>query len=273
MNADNLTFAGKSGGDIPPANESDLVKETTTKDFRADVHRCLARCPGARRLLGALVRSLPPADARPREGGEREGGAIRLVKVNIDDHPPLAGQLGIQSIPAVFAFKNGHPLDGFMGAISEGQVTAFITRVGGPGDAGEPNVSAQSANEIHRAEDYHSPDANKNTPARDADNSPPEQRTAAVGAERLFICHASEDRSVAIGVVSQLEARGVRCWISSRDIRPGRPFDNEIVSAIEKCFAVLLLFSDRCNDKDYIRREITVAGEAGKLIIDYSLSN
>jgi putative thioredoxin len=59
-------------------------------------------------------------------------GKVKLVKMNIDDHPQIPGQLGIQSIPAVIAFKNGQPLDGFMGAVPESQVMAFIERVAGP---------------------------------------------------------------------------------------------------------------------------------------------
>jgi putative thioredoxin len=59
------------------------------------------------------------------------GGAVKLVKMNIDDHPAIAGQLGIQSIPAVIAFRDGRPLDGFMGALPESQVKAFIKKVGG----------------------------------------------------------------------------------------------------------------------------------------------
>jgi putative thioredoxin len=53
--------------------------------------------------------------------------------MNIDEHPSIAGQLGIQSIPAVIAFKDGKPVDGFMGAVPETQVTAFIDRVAGNG--------------------------------------------------------------------------------------------------------------------------------------------
>ena len=56
-------------------------------------------------------------------------GAVKLVKMNIDDHPAIPGQMGIQSIPAVIAFVNGQPADGFMGALPEGQVLAFIDRV------------------------------------------------------------------------------------------------------------------------------------------------
>jgi putative thioredoxin len=49
--------------------------------------------------------------------------------MDIDKHPSIPGQLGIQSIPAVFAFVNGQPIDGFLGALPESQVTAFIERV------------------------------------------------------------------------------------------------------------------------------------------------
>jgi putative thioredoxin len=56
-------------------------------------------------------------------------GKVKLVKMNIDEHPAIAGQMGIQSIPAVIAFVNGQPADGFMGAVPEGQVTAFLERL------------------------------------------------------------------------------------------------------------------------------------------------
>ncbi|ARO26042.1 co-chaperone YbbN [Rhizobium sp. S9] len=64
-------------------------------------------------------------------------GRVRLVKMNIDDHPSIAGQLGIQSIPAVIAFVNGRPADGFMGAVPESQITQFIDRIAGPAGADE----------------------------------------------------------------------------------------------------------------------------------------
>ncbi|MDR9762571.1 thioredoxin [Rhizobium redzepovicii] len=64
-------------------------------------------------------------------------GRVRLVKMNIDDHPSIAGQLGIQSIPAVIAFVNGRPADGFMGAVPESQIQQFIDRIAGPAGADE----------------------------------------------------------------------------------------------------------------------------------------
>jgi putative thioredoxin len=60
------------------------------------------------------------------------GGKVTLVKMNIDEHPQIPGQLGIQSIPAVFAFDKGQPVDGFVGALPESQIRAFIERLVGP---------------------------------------------------------------------------------------------------------------------------------------------
>jgi putative thioredoxin len=89
-------------------------------------------------------------------------GAIALVKVNIDEHPEIPGQMGVQSIPAVFAFKDGRPVDGFMGALPESQLNAFIARLIGESvddaaeieaaeatlAAGDVNTAAQAFGEI-----------------------------------------------------------------------------------------------------------------------------
>jgi putative thioredoxin len=72
------------------------------------------------------------------------GGKVKLVKMNIDDHPQIPGQLGIQSIPAVIAFDKGQPIDGFMGALPEGQVRGFIERLVGPLTAGADELIAQA---------------------------------------------------------------------------------------------------------------------------------
>jgi putative thioredoxin len=56
-------------------------------------------------------------------------GKVKLVKMDIDKHPQIPGQLGIQSIPAVFAFVNGQPVDGFLGALPESQIVAFLERI------------------------------------------------------------------------------------------------------------------------------------------------
>jgi formylglycine-generating enzyme required for sulfatase activity len=89
----------------------------------------------------------------------------------------------------------------------------------------------------------------------------------------LFVSHVSEDQSAAADIVGELERRGVPCWIAPRDVRPGKPFDDEIAEAIDASRAMLLIFSEHCNESEYIRREVTVAGEAGKIIIPFRIEN
>jgi putative thioredoxin len=74
-------------------------------------------------------------------------GKVKLVKMNIDDHPAIPGQMGIQSIPAVIAFVNGQPADGFMGALPESQVLAFIERVT------KGSVGAETKDQLKEADD------------------------------------------------------------------------------------------------------------------------
>lgn len=63
-----------------------------------------------------------------------EGGKVKLVKVNIDENPAVAGQLGVRSIPAVFAFKDGQPVDGFQGGQPESELKKFVGRLTGAVD-------------------------------------------------------------------------------------------------------------------------------------------
>src|SRR5215472_17830567 len=66
---------------------------------------------------------------------EAAGGAVKLVKVNIDENPEIAQQLRIQSIPTVYAFRNGQPIDGFMGAIPDSQLRQFVQGLMGASEA------------------------------------------------------------------------------------------------------------------------------------------
>jgi len=105
------------------------VKDTTTQAFMKDVIEESRRqpvlvdfwapwCGPCKQLTPVLEKVVKAAK-----------GKVRLVKMNIDEHPAVPGQLGIQSIPAIIAFVNGQPADGFMGALPESQVTAFIERI------------------------------------------------------------------------------------------------------------------------------------------------
>src|SRR5258708_22857391 len=71
-------------------------------------------------------------------------GAVRMVKLNIDENPEIAQQMRIQSIPAVYAFKDGRPVDGFVGAQPESQVKQFVQRLGGAAAAPPPIAAALS---------------------------------------------------------------------------------------------------------------------------------
>lgn len=116
----------------PGTPSDDLVKDTTTADFRQDV---LAESMNQPVLVdfwapwcGPCKQLTPVIEKAVRAAG----GKVKLVKMNIDEHPQIAGQLGVQSIPAVFAFQRGQPVDGFMGALPESQIKAFIERLVGP---------------------------------------------------------------------------------------------------------------------------------------------
>jgi putative thioredoxin len=73
-------------------------------------------------------------------------GKVKLVKINIDENPAIAGQLGVRSIPAVFAFDRGRPVDGFTGALPESQIRMFVEKLSGTaGGAGEEELQAALA--------------------------------------------------------------------------------------------------------------------------------
>lgn len=82
-------------------------------------------------------------------------GKVRLVKINIDENPAVAGQLRVQSIPAVFAFVDGKPVDGFMGALPESQIRQFISRLGKMGGLAEQIAQAMTmAQAAHEQREY-----------------------------------------------------------------------------------------------------------------------
>ena len=118
----------QNGGGAMAAAES-VVKETTTQGFIKDVIEASKKqpvlvdfwapwCGPCKQLTPILEKAVKSAK-----------GKVKLAKMNIDEHPAIPGQMGIQSIPAVIAFSNGQPVDGFMGALPESQVMAFLERL------------------------------------------------------------------------------------------------------------------------------------------------
>ncbi len=131
----------EQGGGAPQA-APDLIKDTTTQTFVKDVIEESKRQPVLidfwAEWCGPCKQLTPILEKAVRNAK----GRVKLVKMNIDQHPAIPGQMGIQSIPAVIAFVNGQPADGFMGAIPESQVNAFIDKLTkGVPAAGEPNIA------------------------------------------------------------------------------------------------------------------------------------
>jgi putative thioredoxin len=122
-----------------------LIKDTTTQAFIKDVIEDSRRqpvlvdfwapwCGPCKQLTPVLEKVVKAAK-----------GKVKLVKMNIDEHPAIPGQMGIQSIPAVIAFVNGQPADGFMGALPESQVVAFLERLTKDRIGGEEKDLLQAA--------------------------------------------------------------------------------------------------------------------------------
>ncbi|ALA17437.1 MULTISPECIES: thioredoxin [Chelatococcus] len=129
----------------PAVADAGTIKDTTTADFRQDVIAESARqpvlvdfwapwCGPCKQLTPVLEKVVAAAK-----------GKVKLVKLNIDEHPQIPGQLGIQSIPAVIAFQRGQPVDGFMGALPESQVKGFIERLVGPVGPAATDVMLEEA--------------------------------------------------------------------------------------------------------------------------------
>jgi putative thioredoxin len=144
-------LGNKSGAAAAPAG--DIIKDTTTATFAKDVLEAsrtapvivdfwapwCGPCKQLTPILEKVVRSY--------------GGKVKMVKINIDENAAIAGQLRVQSIPTVYAFRDGRPLDGFMGAQPESAVKAFIDRLLGEEGAEDLAAALQAAEKALEAKD------------------------------------------------------------------------------------------------------------------------
>lgn len=132
-------------GAAPPI--TDIVKDGSDQGFMADVIEASRAVPVVVDFWAPWCgpcKTLAPAIERAVRAA---GGKVKLVKINIDEHPGVAGQLGVRSIPAVYAFDKGRPVDGFTGAVPESQIKQFIDRLAGAGAADDVNALLDQASE------------------------------------------------------------------------------------------------------------------------------
>lgn len=170
------------------------TKDGTDQGFMADVVEASMEQPvivdfwapwcGPCRTLGPIL----------EKSVEAKKGAVKLVKINTEEHQAYAGQLGVRSIPAVYAFHKGRPVDGFLGALPESQVNAFIERLLGGTDNAQVIAealaqaeAASQAGDIALAAEIYAAILQEE----------PENVPAIAGLARCYLANGDKDRALA----------------------------------------------------------------------------
>lgn len=140
---------------IAPQPDAGLIKDSNTALFKTDVLEASKSVPVLVDFwapwCGPCKAMTPLLEKVVREAK----GKIKLVKIDIDQNPEIASQMRVQSIPAVFAFVDGRPVDGFMGALPESQIKQFIDRLGKMGSRAEQIADALTmANEAFERSEF-----------------------------------------------------------------------------------------------------------------------
>jgi putative thioredoxin len=143
---------GEGGGDTPDAAFS--VKDVTTEGFQADVLEDSVNQPIVVDLWAPWCEPCKQLGPLLEKVVKATRGAVKMVKINIDDEPQIAQALRVQSIPAVFAFDKGQPVDGFVGVQPESQIKAFVERLAGEIGPSPVEQALEQADAALEAEDF-----------------------------------------------------------------------------------------------------------------------
>jgi putative thioredoxin len=162
-----------------------------------------------------------------------QGGKIKLVKINTEDHPGVAGQMGVRSIPSVFAFDKGRPVNGFQGALPESQVRQFVQSIlGGTDDAKQLQAALEQAEAAAQSGDVGTA-AQLYGAVMEADPTNP---VAIAGLARCYLANGDMDRAGQIldmAPEDKANDPAIKSVRTALDLMADTPLDEDMASAKE----------------------------------------
>ncbi len=246
----NMVFGlGKSGDAAQPAG-GEIVKNTTAATFAKDVIEASRQVPvlvdfwapwcGPCKQLTPIIEKVVRA----------QNGKVRMVKINVDENQTIASQLRVQSLPTVYAFRDGRPLDGFMGAQPESAVKAFVDRLLGEEAATDAAAAVEAADKALEAGDLQ-------------------------GAAEVYAAVLQEDPQNVAALAGL-----ARCYLKSGDVARAEqtiglvPPDKRETAAVASVRAALDLAKMAASAGDVSKLEATVKAEPAnhQARIDYAMA-